>query len=103
MKPTLLCLETLGDKIFPGFTSGDGWNGWACPYFSFEVALQIVGAFQAQGAVARYDEAHDVFVFESDVPGESEEFGLFEVKGRKLYPLGAGSWIWEEVETGGSN
>lgn len=27
--------------IYEGYTNGNHWNGWACPYFTREVADQI--------------------------------------------------------------
>jgi len=38
------------DTTFPGYTKGDTWNGWACPYFERKVAEEIVDMKIANGA-----------------------------------------------------
>lgn len=82
-----------------GYTNGLRWNGWACPYFTKEEALRLVedwpGLF--------YDEARDAFVrpCEGGDPDETEVFGAetITVAGQplKVYPVGSGSWCWEEA------
>ncbi len=32
------------DSFFDGFTKGETWNGFACPYFTFEQGQRIVEA-----------------------------------------------------------
>ena len=91
-------IDTLGDEVFDGYTYSESWNGWACPYFSFEQAGRIVGAFHARGWKASYDEKEDQFVFSFEHDGLDEEdaFPAVMTEGQKLYPVGARCWIWEE-------
>lgn len=90
-------IETLDNQRFEGYAHGQEWNGWACPLFDFDQAQQLVKAYQQQNQNAYYDQALDAFIFVDDVVEEQEEFGVLEMDGRKLYAIGAGAWIWEEV------
>jgi hypothetical protein len=47
------------------------------------------------GQIVNYDETADRFVFE-DALGVAS-FEIVQVEGMKLYPVGARSWIWEQV------
>jgi hypothetical protein len=91
-------MDPLGGQAFDGYSMGDLWNGWARPLFDFEVSQQIVEACRQQGQEAHYDAARDMFVFGDGQNGGAEEFEAVEVAGRKLYPVGSGAWIWEEVD-----
>ena len=96
MRATKFIMDTFGDVIFEGFTQGETWNGWARPYFTFEQAQQIVAAYNSQGGQASYDNAEDVFSFKFG-EDEIDIFPAESIKGQKLYPIGAGCWIWEEA------
>ena len=98
MKSTKFTIDTLGDRVFEGYTNGEDWNGWACPYFTFEQAQAIVGAYHDHGWPAHYDQANDQFVFSMSHAGaaEDEVYSPIEEGGQKLYPIGTASWIWEE-------
>lgn len=94
MKSSKFVIDTLPENSFEGFSRGDDWNGWACPYFSFEEAQKIVKAHAPD--TARYEENNDQFIFKV---GDEEEFYPAVLEdGRKLYAIGNGSWIWEEAE-----
>ena len=41
-------IEPLGETVFDGYTQDEDWNGWACPYFTFEQAERIVEAYSEQ-------------------------------------------------------
>jgi hypothetical protein len=32
---------------YPGYTTGERWNGWATPHFEYEVALRMVEDWKA--------------------------------------------------------
>jgi hypothetical protein len=104
MQEAKFSIDTLGDKIFDGYTQGEEWNGWACPYFTFEQAQKVAEAFnegerfEGDKVKARYNVEQDAFCFFFESSGESDDFPSLEVDGLKLYPVGAGCWIWEEVE-----
>ena len=82
----------------------DTWNGWARPHFTKEVSDKIMVDFNASSSESkiRYDAQQDEFVYEDPVnyPGEAENIPGEDIEGKHLYGLGAGSWIWSEVEGG---
>lgn len=70
------------------------WNGWACPWFTFEEAV-LMNAWlpEIDGEVLRYDSKEDAFSCMEDGE-ETEAFRGEEVDGMHLYPIGRGIWIW---------
>ena len=109
MKKTTFEIEPLEGQAFEGFTEGQRWNGWACPLFTRDESDRLVGAWNALGYKADYDSAADMYRFapidrfgdpDPDLSDEeeAEHFGSFVVDGMTLYPIGAGAWIWEEVQ-----
>lgn len=95
MREARFTIDTFGDEIFEGLTHGDTWNGWARPFFTFDQAQRIVEAHRSNGMRAWYDHAQDAFGFEFSEE-EVDTFPAEVVEGRRLYPVGAGCWIWEE-------
>lgn len=96
MQSSLFSISLLDGETFEAYTDGEDWNGWARPYFTFDSARQLVAAWIGQGWKAAYNEDEDTFSFEEATDGEVEKFPPVVVDGRKLYPIGAGSWIWED-------
>jgi hypothetical protein len=93
---------------FEGWTADQYWNGWACPCFDWDVALQMVDTcnqvkFKNDVFRAHYDEEHDQFCFYTESDGDWECFGAqtIEVKGRQatVYAIGAYCWIWEDASS----
>lgn len=97
-----------------GFTSGDSWNGWDCPYFTLEQGQLVVEAFNKAEAINKsagldsligfYDPSRDAFVFhypsQAGSASPEEDWDIFPsqvIEGQKLYPIGAGCWIWERA------
>ena len=95
-------IELLGYESFEGFTKDEKWNGWNCPYFTFEPAQKILRTYNTlhsiigQKNLAYYDAAADAFVFPSNDEEEPEIFAAITENGQKYYPVGAFCWIWEE-------
>lgn len=96
MRQSKFTIDTFGGLELTGFTDDEDWNGWACPYFAFDEASKIVEAHKAIGHNAWYDESSDQFVFET--VDEPEFYPAIINDGKKLYPVGNCSWIWEEAE-----
>jgi hypothetical protein len=66
----------------PCMIGSETWNGWALPYFTAEVALSVINLYGWDSV---------------------EEGGAIPTTwhaGGMLYGVGAGSWIWSEVERG---
>ncbi|MNB76602.1 hypothetical protein D3C75_232710 [compost metagenome] len=107
------------EQSFEGYTSGETWNGWACPYFTKEAGIKLCEYTRS----GRYDEVADWFVFaiegQEDVVTDQvlldirnhpdvdliEDYEVYKpeeinVNGEslKVYGIGYGWWIWDEVE-----
>lgn len=86
---------------FTGWTDARNWNGWAMPRFEFAEAHRLISAFGE--SLGKYDPTADAFITAMD--GGDEEIWPAEIIALpdggtvKVYPIGAGSWIWEEVDT----
>jgi len=88
--------DFFGEEIFSGFTKGETWNGWACPYFSYEQGQRILTVYKEKlKAKGWYETKEDKFFFE--LYEEKEEYSAEIISGQKLYPIGSGVWIWEEA------
>lgn len=88
------------DARFEGWSNGTAWNGWARPLFDFQTAQTVLAAL-APGW--RYDEHGDAFFTPNDDGEESWPADFVELPdggAAKLYPIGAGSWIWDEADGG---
>lgn len=89
------------------------WNGWACPYFTFDQAKAMCEGFQAEGEAFNkefhpgnpdaeafkwvYVELLDCFVI-GMADGEPEAYGAHQMDTEdgpmKLYAIGAWGWVW---------
>lgn len=98
MKQTRFAVDFLEGREFEGYTRGENWNGFACPYFTFDQAKRIVDAWPETGGTASYVSGGDEFIFQMS-DGARDSFGPVEIEGMKLYPIGNGSWIWDEQES----
>ncbi|WP_263788949.1 hypothetical protein [Salinibacter grassmerensis] len=93
------------DTTFSGYTKGDTWNGWACPYFEKDVAEQVAEHYSQEDQYdheeeywAEYIPEEDAFAFHNHEYEEPREFGAVAFDGHKLYPIGAYCWTWVEVD-----
>jgi hypothetical protein len=83
---------------FNGWSDGTHWNGWAMPMFEVAEAQRLISLL-GEG-VGKYEASSDSFITEME-HGEAEiwQAEMIELPdgGRvKVYPIGAGSWIWDE-------
>jgi hypothetical protein len=80
---------------FVAWTFDEEWNEWAVPHFEKNEADKVATAHNC-----KYNPDNDSYEFEQ--AGEVEEFEGLEIKTfegpKKVYPIGAGSWVWDEVE-----
>lgn len=94
------CLDD--GREYEGLTDGSQWNGWECPRFPREVALQILKD-AAEWFRWTLDEATGVIrgaftdgLAEGEEPPE-EEWSTFEpetIDGNVCYGVGAAWWCW---------
>src|SRR5262249_26839777 len=86
------------EAAFEGWSDGQLWNGWEKPRFEFAVCREILRWMGDERA--RFEDAADAFVTVADEEQErwsAEEITISDGSRMKVYPLGAGSWIWEEA------
>ena len=86
------------DGKFRGWSDGRVWNGWAMPRIEFSESQRLITAL----GNGWYDPAADKFITAMD-PDEPENWpaemiDLPDGGNVKVYPIGAGSWIWEQCE-----
>jgi hypothetical protein len=85
---------------FEGWTTGKLWNGWDMPFFESKEAERLTA--HLTDSKPRFDEMRDAFI---TVAGDEEEVWAAETvellggQTIKVYPIGAGSWCWEEAST----
>ena len=90
------------ERNYEGYTDGRLWNGWECPWFTKEVAEQIMRDLNRDGVETEYDATTDSYIIQEeewDLPGVFEGYDVETEDGIKhLYPIGAWCWIWDEVQ-----
>lgn len=102
MREATFTLSELGVSS-KGYTNGSTWNGFACPWFTKEQAIDLMDQCNAHEAIPDiiiFDEEQDRFVdFEYGelVDEDAYSFATCDIDGMHLYAFGDG-WIWEEVE-----
>lgn len=42
MRKAFFYLDCIEGRRFEGYTLGQTWNGWACPYFTEKVGKEII-------------------------------------------------------------
>jgi len=83
---------------FPGYSRGQRWNGWDCPYFVQGVASRVCERHYDGGFF--FDDARDAFVcWFADDPKEQDVWSGMDIQTedgiQHVYPIGAGNWIWD--------
>ncbi|MBI5879027.1 MAG: hypothetical protein HZB53_15360 [Chloroflexi bacterium] len=101
MKRAKVCLEgPLSHIPFDAWVEDWDWNGWAVPNFEFAEAKRFTELYDSKVPACSgwYDAAADEFCYRIDGDDEDVCYGPAEIKinGKKLkvYPIGAGEWIW---------
>jgi hypothetical protein len=88
------------NEAFEGWTNGELWNGWEKPRFEKAEADRLLQWLQDSSA--KYDPARDAYITVSqdgeDEVWAAESIPISDGSSLRVYPIGAGSWIWEEVE-----
>lgn len=99
-KKALFTIDDMGK--FQGWTFGETWNGWQCPFFEFDEAVKIPGV--------TYDKKRNLFIWvQEDVPVEEREncverdeiasTVINTPEGKKeVWPIGNHGWVWDLAE-----
>lgn len=91
-------------ELYPGYTFGDSWNGWATPHFTKEVAERVCALAYSTGAYGGYDEAQDAFVgvLEGVSPEDIDVWPgqdiVVDGQTVHVYPVGAWDWCWDSYQ-----
>lgn len=96
-KRTRIQADWLPDDIeFVAYTNMRKWNGWAIPYFTFEMAQALLPHMDDLS----YDAARDAFVANSAEEEEVFESVTLHIEGApvKAYPIGASCWCWVALD-----
>lgn len=85
-----------GEDAKKGWTFGDSWNGFECPYFEKPEADMIAKEFGG-----RFENGEYLFPLDPDEPnGETENFSSQEIdttEGKKtVWAIGAWGWTWSD-------
>jgi hypothetical protein len=91
-------IEGLEDVQLEGYTFGNTWNGWACPYFTYAQAQEVVRVFNEQHCCeCSYESTSNTFLFKND---NDDTFGSVTIElvgtATEVYPIGNGCWVWSE-------
>jgi hypothetical protein len=81
---------------FVCWTFDEEWNEWAVPHFEKSEADKVAKVHNC-----KYNPQKDSYEFAQGK--EVEEFEGIKIQTfdglKKVYPIGAGSWVWDEVES----
>lgn len=96
MRKTLFTIDGI-EAVFEGYTDGSHWNGWACPWFTKEVADDIMRMTNKDNEnVMRYYQEIDTYSYYIDDDNNSEFKGK-DINGLHLYPIGNAYWVWDDL------
>lgn len=99
-KPGVFHLDAY-DGQFPGYSRGQGWNGWATPVFEKKAVLAMIDVMGEGENPLSFDEEKDAAAWYSADWEETifYESAVIEVDGTEVtvYPVGTREWTWEEI------
>lgn len=80
-----------GEHIYTARVEDANWNGWACPWFSKDQCDSMNDWLNEMfGDEMHYDSDADAYICDDEV------FYGKDIDGEHLYPIGNGSWVWQE-------
>ncbi len=90
-KPGFFSID--GETKYAGYTFGDDWNGFECPYFEKEAADKM-----SMDMMGRAEGDTYVFEQEDDEPLTINSEIIKTVDGdKKVWPIGAYYWVWSDA------
>ena len=100
MRKTRFVIDT-NEKTYEGYTDGTLWNGWECPWFTKEIAEEMMQDLRNEGVEAEYCAKTDSYIVKDDNNETTDIFDGSYIETEDgilhLYPIGAWCWIWDEV------
>lgn len=105
-------LTTGNGDVFRGYTIGETWNGWECPYFPLSIAVKVMEYHYPQwerrgdDLIGHVDDCGNPL--RKGDPIDPESYDIWEKKTIDIqgdtvdvWPIGAFCWVWDEVTHGG--
>jgi hypothetical protein len=91
-----------GEFYAQGITLGQRWNGFHCPYFTYENALKVLAMQESkqetieQGAYF-YEISEDKKGILEITEEETNFLSAKNIEGKFYYPIGFCNWVWMEI------
>lgn len=91
-----------GEFYAEGITFGQRWNGFHCPYFTYENALKVLAMQDKKEVVLKMEceyyemSENKLFIIGTFPEGKEELKGKF-FEGEMYYPIGFCNWVWMEI------
>ncbi|WP_291566906.1 MULTISPECIES: hypothetical protein [unclassified Clostridium] len=88
------------EKPYLGYTNGETWNGWECPYFTKQEADKIISYCVENEIKAYFDISRDTYYIETSDVLEAYKGHDIVYNNKTLHVYGIGScvWCWTKVE-----
>lgn len=80
----IFALDAFEGEQFEGYTTGETWNGFACPYLTFESAQRLMAVLSAEGQIAFYDAADQFVCAKEDSKDDPDRYSAADVEGRRI-------------------
>lgn len=99
MRKTLFTIDGF-EAIWEGYTDGTHWNGWAKPWFTKEVAddiMRVNNKVNGEDYQMRYNAETDTFSRVSGFEDVDDEFQGYDINEMHLYPIGNMCWVWDDI------
>lgn len=87
---------------YEAYTKGEHWNGWECPYFTREVAEQVLTELEREWVFNTETDSFEALPVgliddETDAYQYQGITAVIDGTETRLYPIGAYSWCWYSV------
>ena len=81
-----------GENEYSGYSTGNTWNGFMVPLFDYTTAEELLNAELEDEWI--YNGKLDAFLTDEDEEFKGEDHYV-DGEVRRLYPIGAFSWVWQ--------
>lgn len=93
MRAAQFRLDCLPEMVWSGYTDGETWNGFACPWLTFMESLRL------QRALEEMANREGLEADQIDLDWQPQDFRRGQLEdGNTVYAIGAREWTWEEIE-----
>lgn len=75
-----------------GYSVGQTWNGFECPYFTFDQTIALLRKAHLRFDYREVDNGDGFIVYTDE--SEPDIFEGMDIGGLRVYPVGAFCWAW---------